>query len=196
MTVIALAGRRIDPAGSGIPRFPLHMIPDVRGRLRRRLEELSADTLVCSAACGADLLALETARDLGMRRRVVLPFDRSRFRETSVTDRPGEWGTLFDRLMDEAVAAGDLVVLQSADDAGAYAATNRVIFDEAFTLARGRPGLVAEGRVSVVAVVVWEGRSRGGKDLTENFLELARASDVPIVTILTSENGTVDRSDY
>jgi hypothetical protein len=39
----------------------------------------SADALVCSAACGADLIALEEAERLGIRRCSVLPFSPDRF---------------------------------------------------------------------------------------------------------------------
>src|SRR6202007_3063310 len=105
--------------------------------------ELS-EARVCSAACGADLIALEEAERLGLRRRIVLPFPAKRFRETSVTDRPGEWGALYDRLIGEAKAAGDLVVLSgTGDDDAAYAAANTTIVHEAEELARatsdGRP---------------------------------------------------------
>ena len=47
--------------------------------------------LVCSAACGADLIALQAAGRVSLRRRIVLPFEPSRFRDSSVVDRPGDW---------------------------------------------------------------------------------------------------------
>ena len=68
--------------------------------------------VVSSAACGADLLALEQAGGLGLRRRVVIPFDRERFRAGSVVDRPGDWGGLYDSILDAVGAQGDLVVLR------------------------------------------------------------------------------------
>ncbi len=59
--VIALAGRRIDAADAAMPRFPLENIPLVRKRLADLLVQERAVALVCSAACGADLIALEEA---------------------------------------------------------------------------------------------------------------------------------------
>src|SRR5947209_320182 len=94
--VIALAGRRIDAPNAETPRFPLENREKVGNRIRDFLAEHGATALVCSAACGADLLALEAAEELGLRRRILLPFAPDRFRATSVTDRPGEWGPLFD----------------------------------------------------------------------------------------------------
>ena len=105
--VIAFAGRRIDPEPSGQPRFPFRRADAVRGAIAKRLGSAGARALVCSAACGADLLALDAAGELGIRARIVLPFRADRFRETSVLDRPNRefWGSLFDRVT--AAASGD-----------------------------------------------------------------------------------------
>jgi hypothetical protein len=62
--IIALAGRRIDPPRADTPRFPLANMPAVRGRIHTLLVEQKAQGLVCSAACGADLLALEMPREI------------------------------------------------------------------------------------------------------------------------------------
>ncbi len=133
--VIALAGRRIDGPDTDPPRFPLDHVPLVRRRIADLLSEEHTEALVCSAACGADLIALEEAERLGLRRRIVLPFPPNRFRETSVTDRPGNWGPLFDRLVAAAESDGDLVTLSSTgDDDAAYAAANEVIIKEAEAL--------------------------------------------------------------
>src|SRR5919107_327719 len=109
--VVALAAGGVDPPDADTPRFPPGNVGPVRGRLHAFLEERRAAALVCSAACGADLLALEAAGALGLRRRVVLPFAPERFRETSVVDRPGDWGPIFDGVIEAAQTAGDLVVL-------------------------------------------------------------------------------------
>ena len=129
--IIALAGRRVDTADTKDTRFPLRNVETVRVRARAVLQEKGATALVSSAACGADLIALSEAGQLGLRRRVILPFERSRFRETSVTDRPGDWGLLYDYILDAVEAAGDLVVLECGSDDEAYAAANRAILDEA-----------------------------------------------------------------
>jgi hypothetical protein len=82
-------GGESTPSITNSPRFPLEAVPTVRRRLADLLAKERAVALVCSAACGADLVALEEAERLGLRRRIVLPFPPERFRKTSVTDRPG-----------------------------------------------------------------------------------------------------------
>ena len=175
--VIALAGRRIDPPDARTARFPLSNVPMVREQLAALFVAVEPCALVCSAACGADLLALEAAQALGLRCRVVLPFDLRRFRESSVTDRPGDWGPVFDRIIDAVVSVGDLVVLEATPgDEQAYAAANETILREAHALAQqsasGIAGRSAPG--TVLAVLVWDGRTRGADDLTASFATAAR----------------------
>ena len=50
-------------------------------RIRNMMVSAASRAVVCSAACGADILALEGAAQLGLGRRVVLPFSRQQFRE-------------------------------------------------------------------------------------------------------------------
>jgi hypothetical protein len=170
-SIVALAGRRIDSPAAEEPRFPLKNVDEVRRRIAQALGNLKAVGLVCSGACGADLVALEAAAKLGLHRRIVLPFAPARFRETSVVDRPGEWGPVFDRQVAAAAAAGDLVVLGlEGDDDQAYTATNEAIIREAKALAR-TPGQAAH---RLVAMLVWEGAKRQGSDATAGFGDLAR----------------------
>jgi len=178
--VIALAGRRIDADGSEPPRFPLSNIRPVRMRLVDIFVRERALALVSSAACGADLLALEEAERLGLRRRIVLPFSTERFRVTSVIDRPGDWGRLFDHIIASARAAGDLVVLETHAVGGdaAYAAANAAIIREAESLA-------AEAELRRVAVIVWEGAARPEGDATGGFQHLAAAAGFAERTVLT-----------
>jgi hypothetical protein len=175
--VLALAGRRPDAQGTEVRRFPPENAAGVRSRLRGEMAAHHARALVCAPAAGADLLALEAAGELGVRRRVILPFSRARFRETSVVDRPGGFGPIYDRVLDAVEAAGDLVVLQvPGTDEAAYAAANEAILDEAARLAAPDPP---------VAVVVWDGRSRGPDDATAAFADAARGRGMAILEILT-----------
>lgn len=177
--VVAAAGRRID-APDAPTRFPLERSPKVKEKLKQALVQHLASALVCSAACGSDLLALEAAGELGLRRRIVLPFDAERFRETSVTDRPGEWGDRYDRAIAEVSEAGDLVVLRAVpEDVSPWSAATDAIIEEAVSL--------AQPPARTLAVQVWEGRSRGEGDETERFGELARRHGIPLIEILTIE---------
>jgi len=183
-SVVALAGRRIDAPGTQPPRFPLGNVPLVRRRLAHLFVEEMTEALVCSAACGADLIALEEAERLGLRRRIVLPFPPERFRDTSVIDRPGDWAPLFDRLVAAAAACGDLVVLADigGDDDAAYAAANDAIVREAMALGHGTD---EEGVRRLLAVVVWEGKARQGSDATGGLRNIATRAGFSERSVLT-----------
>jgi hypothetical protein len=183
--IIALAGRRIDAAEAKQTRFPLQNVGIVKARVRAMLENLGASTLVCSAACGADLIGLSEAGSLGLRRRVILPFGRKRFLETSVIDRPGDWVELYDRILDQVEAAGDLVVIHTTHEDDAYSSTNRRILDEAMSLGQ-------RSREPVTAMLIWNGASRGSNDLTEAFGVEARNRGLPVVEVRTDQSERIE----
>ena len=116
---------------------------------------------------------------------VVLPYAPDVFRERSVVDRPGEWGPAYDTLIAESLSGlVELVILHSAQSPDesyrAFAATNTAIIDRAEQLARE-----ASERESILAVVVWDGASRGPDDLTDEFRRQALARAVPVVEVST-----------
>jgi hypothetical protein len=182
--IVALAGRRIDAEASSQTRFPEQNVPRVRERLQRLFRDRRVHALVSSAACGADLLGQDVARELGLRRIVVLPFPPSVFRETSVTDRPGNWGALFDQLLAEIGRLPEaLVVLDEARDgegSSAYEKTNHEILARAAALARSEAP-----PDNVLAVAVWDSRSRGADDLTAAFIQGARAQGLDVEELST-----------
>ena len=181
--IITLAGRRIDAPDAAVSRFPLEKSASVHERILTLMREQQATTLVSSAACGTDLLALSAAGELGIRRRVILPFAHERFRAASVADRPGEWGALFDQIIAEVEAAGDLVLLDETQaDTAAFVRANQMILNEAQALA-GQPISEKESAKPVLAVIVWEGKPRGEEDLTADFADEARSRSIPILEI-------------
>ncbi len=178
LSVIALAGRRVDAPDARQVHFPPKNVPMVEERIRKCFEK-GVRVLVCSAACGSDLLALGVASELGIRRRVVLPFARSLFREKSVADRPGDWGERYDRVLNQVEQQRDLVILGCEPaDPDVYSRTNAAIVDEALRISR------QEGKLAG-AMAVWDGKSRGSDDLTAQFLDEARAKGMPILELLT-----------
>ena len=177
--IIALGGRRIDAADAKICRFPPDNVSVVRKRLQKLFAECAAKTLVSSAACGADLIALSEAGALGMRRRIVLPFNRERFRKRSVVDRPGDWSAMYDRILDEVSTAGDLILLNhSGSESEAYAAANLAILDDAVALGQ-------QLHEPVVAVLVWDGKPRGDDDLTQALGDEARSRGLRVLELQT-----------
>src|SRR5262249_57428745 len=91
------------------------------------------------------------------------PFSAARFRETSVVDRPRPefWEALFDRVASVARAHGDLVELGIAETDDVYSAANAVVIYEARKLAGSKDHGRSSGPLSLIALVVWEGASRG-----------------------------------
>ena len=193
-TIIAFAGRLIDAPDETIPRFPLAQVAVVRGQIEALFLREHVKTLICSAACGADLIALQVAQNLGIAYRIVLPFAPEKFRVTSVMDRPhtGEWnwGVLFDQVIGVAQENGELVVVETSKDRHAgYQAVNCAILDEAQRYTRDQ--IIQSAKESseeihtVQAVIVWDGHPRGPRDLTRHFAEEARTRGLAVKEILT-----------
>jgi hypothetical protein len=177
--ILALAGRRVDPANATATRFPLENADAVRERIAALLANTQTTTLVCSAACGSDLLALDAAGKLALDCHIVLPFAKERFRVTSVVDRPGEWGPLFDRTIEHTEAAGKLVILNlPEDDDASYLAVNQTILARARAIARSQAQ-------PVEAALVWEGRPRQGIDITAAFGTAAKTLGIPLREVST-----------
>ena len=107
---------------------------------------------------------------LGVLRRVVLPFSIEEFREASVTDRPGDWGPRFDRALRNAQVV--LLGFQQDDDE-AYPKTNIAILEEAASLGEA------------TAVIVWDGQSRGSSDYTAHFRSEAESRGMPVIEVST-----------
>ena len=101
-----------------------------------------------------------------------------------MTDRPGDWGAVFDRLVAAAESAGDLVILSTiGDDEAAYAAANEVIIKESQALAQS----TLDGtRLRLVAVIVWEGSARAGTDASGALLTLATKAGFEERIVLTN----------
>lgn len=177
--IAASAGRRIDEKDSETSRFPLENTELVRARILDFLKRETLAALVCSAACGADLLILEAAGKLGIERHIILPFERERFRKTSVTDRPGDWGKLFDEICDAAASAGNLTILEGFEDENeAYSAATTEILNKAESLHSG-------GEDKKLAVIIWEGNVKSDEDETAAFAAQARKRNFVAEEILT-----------
>jgi hypothetical protein len=176
--VIAFAGRRVDAPNTTQLRFPSENSEKVRQRILEFLKEANAEALVSAAACGGDILALEAAGELGIRRRVVLPYDKETFRQSSVADRPGNWGERYDRIIAEVARSGDLVEDGYENEEESYFAANHDILDQAEELAE-------ELGQQLTALVVWNGVSRGESDVTGHFLEEAKQRGLKVAEIIT-----------
>jgi hypothetical protein len=195
--LVALAGRRIDSSDAQIIRFSLEMKETVYKRILRFFQENNVTALISSAACGADLLAQKAAHEINnqqtnpelkkgantnkIEQYIILPFERERFRKTSVTDRPGDWGEMFDKICDEVKRQEDLIVLNSFEnEEKAYSTVTTEILNQAESLKKTK-----YPDEKIVALVVREGIKESERDETEAFARKAAVRRIPVVEIST-----------
>jgi hypothetical protein len=127
----------------------------------------NVDHLVSSGACGADLVALDVAGQLNISRKMVLPFDAKTFRLSSVTDRPGNWGELFDAIYTDLKKKSNVIVLNyNRDDNDAYEKANFDILNTADVLFEKSNN---KGDPKKVALIIWEGAPKDSNDTTDHF---------------------------
>ena len=117
--VLVFTGHMIDRPDRATPRFPPVLERLVRHALREKLAAHVPLAVYSSAACGADILCLEVARELGSETHVVLPFPSADFAVASVEFAAGDWGERFER----ALAAADSVTITSDHRARGSTAT-------------------------------------------------------------------------
>lgn len=190
--IIALAGRRIDAQDADPSRFPRRNRKKVREELNNLFKKRNAKALVCSAACGADLLALEVADELNLHYWIVLPSNPEEFREKSVTDRGGNWGKIFDKIYQKAKSRGNVIEIGSTgENDEVYIETNNRILDEAASIATKLLDKTVSDSSErsienyILVVIVWEGKSRGEDDITANFAESGLARGFEVTEVLT-----------
>lgn len=127
--VIAFAGHMIDAPGRAAPRFPSALVPRVETAVRDRFAAFHHPIVYASAACGADLIFIETALGHGAEVNVVLPFDRQDFVRTSVAVGGAGWVERFDA----ALARATRVIMATEENH----LGDDVLFDHASLLLEG-----------------------------------------------------------
>ncbi|MER9935140.1 hypothetical protein [Mesorhizobium sp. M0088] len=179
-SVVALAGRRIDAVGAE-RRFPLGNVPIVRARIVEALKRLEVKSLVCSAACGADLIALQVAIEQNIPRRILLPFEPQKFRSSSVTDRPGNWGEIFDYVLEQ-TPSEDVVNLEltNKDPNKNYSLVTREIVKQTSIIAKAAD-------LSPTTLLVWDSLPRHTGDATQDMLEVSKSAGFEVHHIQTGD---------
>jgi hypothetical protein len=181
--VIAAAGRRIDDA-----RFPRANEHKVKKAIRSALEEAVPTLVVASAACGADILVLETARDLGIPTRIVLPFSPNAFRKRSVADCDGNWASRYDQLLMHVLTGDDgLIILSDAEPASddEANAAYRMVTEE--LVRHVELALRSNHYAKGGALVIWDQERKNESDETGRLLDAAHSRDWRVVEISTHQ---------
>jgi hypothetical protein len=172
--IIVAAGRRVDAPDTVVARFPAHNVAEVRKRIHLAIYQQMPVGVVSAAACGADLLLLDVAGEMQVPRYILVPSEPEAFRLSSVTDRPGNWGSLYTAVL----STSQVEILGLPVGQEGYLETNVKLLDRAEALA-------TKEQTSVKALVVWNGESRGPDDVTAHFLGQAQRRKIPILFIST-----------
>jgi hypothetical protein len=177
-TIVALAGRRIDPPDAKTERFPARNIERVQRAISLELKEHGARWLVSSAAAGADLLGIKAAIDLGIACRIVLSSGVQEFARMSVEDRGSYWKRLFESTLSAVRQENVIVVPAQLAITDSFKAVNERIVSDAIALSVCNSS-------EVVCLAVWDGVKRGKDDFSAHFVKCAVANNLDIVKIDT-----------
>lgn len=128
-SVVAFVGHLIDAPDRSTARFPATLEPAVAAAIREQLARLHQPVVYTSAACGADLIFIEAALEVGAEVNVVLPFDRQDFVRTSVAVGGPAWLPRFERAL-----AGASRLFQATEESHLG---DDVLFDHAALLIEG-----------------------------------------------------------
>ena len=97
--VVAFTGHMVDATDRAVPRFPPALVPAVEDAVRAWIARLNRPVFYGSAACGADLIVIESALAAGAEVNIVMPFDREDFVRTSVAVGGADWLARFEKAL-------------------------------------------------------------------------------------------------
>jgi hypothetical protein len=175
--VLAFAGHMIDEPGRSPPRFPPELEPAVREAMRNYFEQHSPVAVVCSAACGGDILFAEEALSRNIPLYIILPFeDHDAFIEQSVAHGGNGWIERFQYICSHASAQPFFCKAGGFEHPRDFERTQHaVIF---FAL-----GVATAKNVSVKALLVFDQDSEARVGGTSSFLNLSVMLRLPFETI-------------
>jgi len=192
--IVTFSGHVLDRPGS-IPRFPPEAEEIAKKEIVESLEEMEANCGFSSAACGTDILFLETMNERGGETHIFLPFAKEEFIETSVRRAGGNWVARFESVLDQATSIHFVTKDGYNGEDTLYSFCNDVLLG--FAAMRGR-GLDEDPKL----LVFWDGQpgAEGGtgelvKKWQKNFndpviIDANRVLDAtPVANELPSHGG-------
>ena len=162
--IVACSGHVIDNAGAN-RRFPPEAEKIAKKRIEESLERMGANCGYSSAACGTDILFLETMIERGGETHIFLPFSKDEFIETSVRRAGGDWISRLENVLDHATSVHYVTHEGYYGDDSLFSFCNQVMIG--FAAMRGR-GLDEDPQL----LVFWDGKpgSVGGTgELVESW---------------------------
>jgi class 3 adenylate cyclase len=166
--VVVFSGHMIDRPERESPRFPAALEREVRGASRAQLAPLGPVIAYASAACGSDLIFLETVLELGGVVHVVLPYDRDDFVRDSVEVVPGSgWRARFDAVLARSAQVLTVSPQRMSHGLHSYEYANQILIGLARLHADQLDG-------AFVPLVVWDGQAGDGPGGTESVVACCR----------------------
>ena len=154
--VVVFAGHMIDRPYRAEPRFPPRLESAVRSALRALLSRRNVGFGYSSAACGSDILFMETLFELKAEGYVVLPYEKSSFMVDSVDTVPGaDWRERCERVLEQATQVTVCSDRPVSDTVAAYEFSNLMLRGLGIIHAR-------QLDTQLIPVVVWDGKRGDG----------------------------------
>ena len=175
--VVVFTGHMVDQPGREKPRFPAELEESVKEAIKERLRRVDGRVGFASAACGSDILFLESLLDLGGEAHVVLPYDRDRFLQDSVDIVPGgNWSQRFRDVLKRAAEVLEASQHPMEGEGVALDYANLLLFG----LARIREKQL---ETDLVPLAVWDGRPGDGPGGTASLIERWKSSGLQVEPI-------------
>lgn len=179
--VVVFAGHMIDRPNRPEPRFPPHFEQSVRHALRTLLSRHNVGFGYSSAACGSDILFMETIFDLKAEGYVVLPYEKSSFISDSVDIVPGaDWRERCDSVLEHATKVTICSDRPQSDVQAAIEYANLMLRGLGIIHAR-------QLDTQLIPVVVWDGKPGDGPGGTASMVREWTRHGFPVEQIHIAE---------
>ncbi len=154
--IVAFSGHVLDQPGAD-PRFPPEAEGLAKKEIVKALDDMNASCGYSSAACGTDIIFLESMIERGAETHIFLPFAKKDFIEISVRRAGGNWVSRFERVLDLATSIHYVTKEGYFGDNALFSFCNNILLG--FAAMRGR-GMDEDPKL----LVFWDGSpgSKGG----------------------------------
>lgn len=163
--VAVFSGHMIDRPGRASPRFPAQLETAVSEEIHQRLIKHGAGLGYASAACGSDILFLESLLELEGKAYIVLPYAKEQFKKDSVEIASDpQWARRFEKVLER---ASDVLLASEQP-----MEESTLAFEYTNLLLHGLANIRAERfETDLVPIAVWDGKAGDGPGGTASVIE-------------------------
>src|SRR5205085_3505744 len=189
--VMVFAGHMIDRPGREMPRFPSEAESFVASKIIDEIERIKPGFGFSSAACGSDILFLESMLNYGAEVSVVLPYNRQQFVSDSVDIVPGSnWRKRFDQVLRRAARVITASTERLEIGGVSYEFCNEMLLGLASIRCR-------QLDTDLVPFAVWNGQTGDGPSGTASVVQSWKSLGLdPVIIDLPSKGGGPSSPSY